>query len=111
MVFPVNGGVAPYSASGIISQAITAHCVVAEFQRLAYLRAAGQIACSHGERPRSRLLGNYRPSGPIVAISASGGKSPEDGDYARNARHGQGASRRTAAAGILEQLDPVGGAP
>jgi len=46
--------------------------------------------------------------GRIVAISASGSKSPEGTDYARNARHDQGASRRTAAARILEQAAPVG---
>jgi hypothetical protein len=55
-----------------------------------------ESACSHGR---------------VVAISASAAKSPEDTDYARNARHGQGAGRGTAVAGILEQAGPVGGAP
>jgi hypothetical protein len=39
----------------------------------------------------------------MVAISASGAQSPEDTDYARNAHHGEGASRRIAAAGNLDQ--------
>jgi hypothetical protein len=33
---------------------------------------------------------------------------PEDTDYARNARRGQGAGRRTAAAGILKQAGSGG---
>ena len=57
----------------------------------------------------SPLLGNCGPSGPIVAISASGGKSSEDTDYARNAQHGQGTSRRRrTAARILDQAGLFG---